>query len=143
MVGAFYEKPDCNILIIDAGTAITYDLLLKQGVFTGGNIAPGIRMRLKALNHFTGKLPLVEKIGDFPLMGTDTETAIRAGVIQGVLFEMDGYIRELKAIYPDLLVFLTGGDAFLLAEKLKTPIFVDKNIVLKGLNRILYYNAEK
>ena len=56
---------------------------------------------------------------------------------------MEGYIRELKAIYPDLLVFLTGGDAFLLAERLKTPIFVDKNIVLKGLNRILYYNAEK
>ena len=109
----------------------------------GGNIAPGIRMRLKALNHFTGKLPLIEKVGDFSLMGTDTETAIRAGVIQGVLFEMEGYIRELKVIYPDLLVFLTGGDAFLLAERLKTPIFVDKNIVLKGLNRILYYNAEK
>ena len=143
VVGAFYEKPDCDILIIDAGTAITYDLLLKRGVFIGGNIAPGIRMRLKALNHFTGKLPLIEKVGDFSLMGTDTETAIRAGVIQGVLFEMEGYIRELKVIYPDLLVFLTGGDAFLLAERLKTPIFVDKNIVLKGLNRILYYNAEK
>ena len=100
-------------------------------MFIGGNIAPGIRMRLKALNHFTGKLPLIEKVGDFSLMGTDTETAIRAGVIQGVLFEMEGYIRELKAIYPDLLVFLTGGDAFLLAERLKTPIFVDKNIVLK------------
>ena len=143
VVGAFYEKPDCNVLIIDAGTAITYDLLLKPGIFAGGNIAPGVKMRLKALHHFTGKLPLIEKIGDFPLMGTNTETAIRAGVIQGILFEIEGYIRKLKTVYPDLFIFLTGGDAFLLAEKLKTPIFVDKNIVLKGLNRILYYNAEK
>ena len=128
---------------IEYGTPTTLGRDRIAGVFIGGNIAPGIRMRLKALNHFTGKLPLIEKVGDFSLMGTDTETAIRAGVIQGVLFEMEGYIRELKAIYPDLLVFLTGGDAFLLAERLKTPIFVDKNIVLKGLNRILYYNAEK
>lgn len=142
VVGAFYEKPGCNVLIIDAGTAITYDLLLQDS-FVGGNIAPGIKMRLKALNYFTGKLPLIEKIGDSPLIGTDTETAIRSGVIHGILFEIEGYIRELKTIYPDLLIFLTGGDAFLLAEKLKTPIFVDKNIVLKGLNRILYYNVEK
>lgn len=143
VVGAFYERPQNDILIIDAGTAITYDLLLKSGTFVGGNIAPGIWMRLKALNHFTGKLPLVEKIGDYPLMGTDTETAIRAGVMQGILFEIEGYIQALEAIYPDLLIFLTGGDAFLLAGRLKTPIFVDKNIVLKGLNRILHYNAEK
>lgn len=130
-------------LVIDAGTAVTYDLLTGSTVFSGGNIAPGVAMRLEALHTRTGRLPLVKAEGEVPLIGYDTATAIRSGVIRGMAYEMEGYIGEWKKIYPELLVFLTGGDAFLFADKLKTSIFVDKNLVLKGLNRILEYNVEK
>ena len=143
VVGAYYEKPGMTVLVIDAGTAITYDLLTADGLFVGGNIASGVQMRFKALHTFTGRLPLVTEEGEVPLLGNDTFTAIRAGVIRGACYEIEGYIRDLTDKYPGLLIFLTGGDAFLFAERLKTPIFVDKNIVIKGLNRILYYNVEK
>ena len=79
--------------------------------------------------------------GDTPLLGYDTETAMRSGAILGACYEIEGYISSLRQEYPELLIFLTGGDAFLLADKLKTSIFVDDCIVLKGLNRILYHNV--
>ncbi len=127
-------------LIIDAGTAITYDLLVSGSCFAGGNISPGIKMRLQALHTFTGKLPMVEAMGDTPAFGYSTETAIRSGVIQGVVHEIEGYIAEMKAENAEVLVFLTGGDSEMLANKLKYSIFVDSKLVLKGLNRILNYN---
>lgn len=132
-----------NVLVIDAGTAITYDLLVDGIRFDGGNISPGVGLRLRSLNQFTGRLPLVSAEGDLPQIGYDTETAIRAGVVWGIVYEIEGYIRTLKINYSDLLIFLTGGDANLFAEKLKSPIFVDRKLVLKGLNRILKYNVEK
>ncbi|MCH5327652.1 MAG: type III pantothenate kinase [Coprobacter sp.] len=141
VVGAAGEKPGVPVLVVDAGTAVTYDVLTGDGLFVGGNIAPGLQMRLQALHSFTARLPRVSAEGEVPLLGYDTETAIRAGVVQGICHEIDGYVRELSGKYPGLLVFLTGGDAFLFAERLKTPIFVDKNIVIKGLNRILYCNC--
>ena len=135
------EAPDRDILVIDAGTCITYDMITATGHFLGGNIAPGIKMRLRSMNKFTEKLPVVEKNGDTPLLGYDTETAMRSGAILGACYEIEGYISSLRQEYPGLLIFLTGGDAFLLADKLKTSIFVDDCIVLKGLNRILYHNV--
>ncbi|MCP9611108.1 type III pantothenate kinase [Coprobacter sp. LH1063] len=142
VVGAFYEKKGHDILVIDAGTAITYDVLTADGRFIGGNISPGIKMRLKSLHAFTGRLPMVPKEGDIPAIGYDTDTAIRSGVMEGIRFEMEGYIEEVKSKCPEVLIFLTGGDAFLFAERVKSTIFADKNIVLKGLNRILDYNVK-
>lgn len=141
VIGARAEAPDRDILVIDAGTCITYDMITATGHFLGGNIAPGIKMRLRSMNKFTEKLPVVEKNGDTPLLGYDTETAMRSGAILGACYEIEGYISSLRQEYPELLIFLTGGDAFLLADKLKTSIFVDDCIVLKGLNRILYHNV--
>ncbi|MCD7710950.1 MAG: type III pantothenate kinase [Porphyromonadaceae bacterium] len=141
VVGAQEEAPDKDILVIDAGTCITYDVLTADGHFRGGNISPGIKMRLKAMNRYTGKLPLVEKNGEVATLGYDTETAIRSGAVLGICYEIEGYISHLKQQYPNLFIFLTGGDAFLLAVKLKTAIFVDNTIVLKGLNRILRHNV--
>lgn len=140
-VGAWSHEPGKSLLIIDLGTAVTYDFVSAEGVFTGGNIAPGLRTRLKSLHHFTGKLPLVEPSNDFELMGNSTETAIRSGVMQGILFEINGYIDALKPSYPDLFAFLTGGDRIYFDGKLKNGIFVDENLVLTGLNRILRYNV--
>lgn len=141
-VGANYLHPGKNLLVIDAGTAITYELIDASGAYLGGNISPGMTTRFRALNHFTKKLPLVVEQEEIPLVGTDTESAIRAGVVNGIVYEMDGYIEALRLKYPNLLVFLTGGHSFYFERRLKSSIFADINLVLTGLNRILEYNVE-
>ncbi|MGL5786178.1 MAG: type III pantothenate kinase [Bacteroidales bacterium] len=142
VAGVFENNKGKNCLVIDAGTAITYDFLDASGVYQGGNIAPGLDMRLKALHHFTGKLPLVTPDGDLPFLGYNTDTAIRSGVMQGIFYEINGYIQDLQHKYPDLLVFLTGGSIKYFEDRVKSSIFADNNIVLKGLNCIIKYNAK-
>ena len=131
-----------DLLVIDAGTAITFDHVTVSGCFKGGNISPGIKMRFKALHTFTGKLPLVEAEGETPFLGFSSETAIRAGVIRGICFEMMGYIAAVREQTSQLSVFLTGGDAFYFEKRLKIPIFAEPNLVLTGLYRILLHNVE-
>lgn len=140
VVAANALKPHHDILVIDAGTCVTYDFIDAEGAYHGGNISPGLRMRFKALNIFTDKLPKVNAKGEIPSYGQTTETAIRAGVIHGMEYEMSGYITHLQQNYPELLVFLTGGDDFSFDSNLKSIIFADRFLVLKGLNRILNYN---
>ena len=142
VVGAYYLQPNRNILIIDAGTCITYELLEASGSYLGGNISPGMTTRFKALNDYTKKLPLVNEREEVPCWGTCTEDAIRAGVVNGIVFEMDGYIDKAKELYSDVLFFLTGGHSFYFESRLKNSIFADINLVLTGLNRILEYNVE-
>ena len=142
VVGANYVKPGHNILVIDAGTALTYEFIDSEGRYWGGNISPGIYTRFKSLSACCDKLPLIEKGGDMPELGYNTDTAIRAGVIKGIEFEINGYITMMQKKYPDLLVFLTGGDKFSFDSNLKSIIFADRFLVLKGLNRILNYNVK-
>lgn len=142
VVGANAIKPGRPLLVIDAGTCITYDFIDASGQYHGGNISPGKNMRFKALNAFTDKLPEITPEGETPAYGQTTETAIRSGVIHGIEFEMEGYISQLRKKYPKLFVFLTGGDEFSFDTKLKSVIFADAFLVLKGLNRILDYNNE-
>ena len=139
-IGANELFPNQNLLIIDAGTAITFDLVNSKNQFMGGNISPGLEMRYKALNTFTGKLPLVEAADDFPLLGRNTTEAIRSGVQTGILFEVEQYIQTLNKIYETLKVIITGGDAKFFDKKLKSSIFVHFNLTLIGLNRILEFN---
>ena len=140
VVGANEQFPDKDILVVDAGTCITYEFIDSKGQYHGGNISPGMQMRFKALHQFTGRLPLIDSNGRKLPMGRDTETAMRAGVLKGIEYEISGYIESMKHKYPELLVFLTGGDDFSFDTKLKSVIFADRFLVLKGLNRILNYN---
>ena len=140
VVGANEQYPHRDILVIDAGTCITYEFIDSAGRYHGGNISPGMQMRFKALHQFTGRLPLVDAGGRQLPMGRDTETAIRAGVLKGMEYEISGYIQSMKHKYPELLVFLTGGDDFSFDSSVKNVIFADRFLVLKGLNRILNYN---
>lgn len=140
VVAAHEQYPDKNILVIDAGTCLTYEWIDAQGQYHGGNISPGLQMRLKALHQYTGRLPLVPPEGRLLPLGKDTDTAIRAGVIKGMEYEISGYITAMKHKYPELLVFLTGGDEFSFDTNVKSVIFADRFLVLKGLNRILNYN---
>ena len=141
-VGAWAMKPGHDLLVVDAGTAVTYDFVSADGIYKGGNIAPGIELRLKSLHEHTGALPLVPVQGDVPMFGTDTETAIRSGVINGIRKELDGYIAELNSIYSSLLVFLTGGDAEYFDIKAKSSTFAVPDLVLRGLARITEYNEK-
>lgn len=142
-VGASSLKPGKALLIIDAGTCVTYELVDGKGNYWGGNIAPGMQMRLHALHQFTAKLPLVDPQGAVPGMGYDTETAIRSGVLRGMKYEIEGYIRSMRRKYPHLQVFLTGGDEISFDGTLISTVFTDKYIVPRGLNKILDYNQDK
>lgn len=141
IVGANYLYPQRNILVIDAGSAITFDIINENGQFLGGNISPGLKMRFRALHEFTQRLPLLEADKTVPLLGKETREAIIAGVQNSVWFETDAYIAEFKSIYQNLTVLVTGGDANFFDNKLKNSIFVVSNLVLVGLNRILNFNA--
>ncbi len=141
VIGASFLKPETDLLIIDAGTAITYDFIDSRKNYLGGNIAPGIDLRLRSLHEFTKKLPLVSATTDHPFLGNDTNSALISGAVYGIVFEIDGYINTLKIKYPQLSTFLTGGSIFYFDNKLKNPIFAEKNLVLIGLNRILQYNV--
>ena len=130
-----------DVLIIDAGTAITYDLATADGCFVGGNIAPGLSLRFKSLHEHTGLLPLVEPEGDTPVVGYDTTTAIRSGVLHGVLGEIKSYIADLKLSHPNLMVFITGGDGRLLHNRLDDESIIHyEHLAAEGLNRIYLYN---
>ena len=143
VIGASSLKPGKDLLIIDAGTCITYEVIDARGNYWGGNIAPGMQMRLRALHEFTARLPLVEPDGEVPGMGYDTETAIRSGVLRGMKYEIEGYIKSMRSKFPNLLVFLTGGDNINFDTNIKNIIFSDKYIVPRGLNKILDYNEDK
>ena len=142
-VGAHFLQPGKDLLVIDIGTAVTYEVVESPGIYLGGNISPGMSIRFRALNRFTERLPLVKEKDNVPLLGTSTETAILAGVVNGLVYEIDGYINELLCRYPGLYVFLTGGHAFYFEKRLKNTIFAVQNLVLIGLNRILEYNVDK
>ena len=141
-VGASKLFPGRNLLIIDVGTAITIDIVSADNAYLGGNISPGLSLRFRSLHDFTDNLPLVNWEESSELMGKDTESAILSGVLNGIIFELQGYIERLKLRYSDLKVLMTGGDAKIFDKKLKKTIFVDSNLNLFGLHRILDYNAE-
>ena len=142
-IGAKELFPGKDLLVIDAGTALTFDLVERSGTFAGGNISPGLRSRFRSLHEFTQRLPLVEEQEHWPDIGQTTEEAIRAGVLNGMILEMDGTIDYFRKKLPGLQPVLTGGDALFFERRLKNAIFVKFEITLIGLNRILEHNVEK
>ena len=140
-VGAHFLHPNRNCLIIDLGTCITYDLLDADGVFQGGVISPGLRMRFEALKTFTKRLPFIEPDGIVPpLIGKNTASAMQSGVMNGLVAELNGMVAQYEQQIPHLTVLVCGGDAPFFESSLKHSIFAVPNLVLIGLNRILQYN---
>ena len=133
-----YPQQDC--LIIDAGSCLTYDFITATGDYLGGAISPGLQMRFKSLQYYTGKLPLVRPKIPHTLYGDSTETAINSGVICGVVYEIEGQISAYEKKYPSLTVILTGGDALNLSKSVKNTIFAHPNFLAVGLNYLLDYN---
>ncbi|MDR2888134.1 MAG: type III pantothenate kinase [Bacteroidales bacterium] len=140
LAGAFSLFPGEDIMIIDAGTAITYDFL-TGGIYEGGNISPGINIRLKALHSFTGRLPLTSAAEKFSSPGQTTRDAILSGTVNGVIYEINEYIRTFKKMHKNNKIILTGGDSEYINERLNDNIMLVPDLVNEGLNFILEYNA--
>ncbi|WP_109302514.1 type III pantothenate kinase [Aquimarina sp. AU474] len=143
VAAAVDQFPKENVLVIDAGTCITYDFKNSKEEYLGGAISPGIRLRYHSLNNYTAKLPLLEPKTPNNHIGNTTEEAIHSGVVQGILYEIKGVIEDYCNIYPDLTVILTGGDAHFLSKRLKNGIFATSNFLLEGLNYILAFNNSR
>lgn len=140
--GATLLYPNQNRLIIDAGTCVTYDFVDENNVYQGGAIAPGLRLRYEALHQFTAKLPLlsVENIKDY--IGKSTAASIHSGVVNGLVYEIDGFIDEYKSACTKIIIILTGGDAVFLAKRLKNTIFANSNFLLESLNQTFQYKIK-
>ncbi|MDQ5928358.1 MAG: Type pantothenate kinase [Bacteroidota bacterium] len=140
--GAVLKHPNQNRLVIDAGTCITYDFMNQNNEYLGGAIAPGLGMRYKALNHYTAKLPLLENEAPTFFIGNSTAQSIHSGVVNGLIFEIDGFIDQYKVLYSNFIIILTGGDAVFLAKRLKNTIFANSNFLLESLNQTFQYKIK-
>ncbi|MBK8847958.1 MAG: type III pantothenate kinase [Bacteroidetes bacterium] len=133
-----------NVLVVDAGTCIKFDLLEKNKSYCGGSIHPGIRMRYKALNHFTGKLPLIEfipkKINTNKLIGTSTEACLNTGVELAIILEVEAIIARYKQKFPNLITIITGGDLRFFSQQINFT-FAARDFTLQGLYQILKLNS--
>jgi len=141
VAGACFHFPGREVLVIDAGSAITYDFLSGKA-YKGGNISPGLAMRMRALHRFTGRLPLVPVTGQYSVPARNTEEALRAGVITGVVYEINEYIRTFKKEHKKSTVIITGGDGGFLKDKTGYRVKYLPDLVMDGLNYILEHNAK-
>ena len=140
---AFYKYPNQNVLVIDAGTCITYDFIDEKANYHGGAISPGLRMRYKSLNNQTSQLPLIQPFIPNNFIGNTTNKSIHSGVVFGVINEIQGTIVRYKNEYSDLIVVLTGGDTNFLYKQFKISIFAFPNFIFEGLNFLLEHNSKK
>jgi type III pantothenate kinase len=138
--GRLYPKKD--ILVIDAGTALTFDFLDKDGNFVGGNISPGLNMRFQALHRFTKKIPMVAPSHHYEFIGNSTETAVISGVQNGIIFEINQYIRHFKKQNAETIFVMTGGDIIFFVNKTESIIFAQPNLVHIGLEEIFKFNVK-
>lgn len=141
-VGASLLAAGRDALVVDFGTAITVDYVSGDGTFRGGAISPGMEMRFRALNHYTARLPLCGPTDEERLYGTTTASCIEQGVMNGITFEIEGYIARFGRANRDICIFFTGGAAKNFAKRIKNAIFANCELVFLGLNRILEFNAE-
>jgi type III pantothenate kinase len=143
VVGANFEFPDKNVLVVDMGTCITADLLI-EGEFLGGWILPGINMQLRSMHEGTGQLPKIEieKIEKFDWIGNSTNESMKSGVVCGVRFSLTGLFEKAQNAFGNLILVITGGDMKHFDSEIKEPIFARPNLNLSGLNRILSFNDQ-
>jgi len=135
--------PNENVMIIDAGSCVTFDFVNKNKEYFGGAISPGIEMRYKAIYTFTANLPKLTISEKIPKVGNTTKNAIQLGVENGIIQEIEGVISQYKAKYSKLTIVLTGGDTIFLAKNIKSTIFANPNFLLEGLNSILIHNIDE
>lgn len=143
VAGALRLYPGKNCLVVDCGTCIKYDVLTSDGVYHGGNIAPGAWMRIQAMHHFTARLPEVEMRMPGDITGFSTETALQNGALRGAALEIEGFVQLFATHYGALKPILTGGDAAFFKPLLNLKDQVtEPDLTLIGLNHILQHHIE-
>ena len=140
--GAVLQFPNQNRLVVDAGTCITYDFINEQNHYLGGAIGLGLRMRYNALHNYTAKLPLLETKYPENYIGNSTSESLHSGVVNGMLFEIEGFLKSFEIDYSKFTIILTGGDAVFLAKRLKNTIFANSNFLLESLNQLFQYKIK-
>jgi type III pantothenate kinase len=140
--GAVLRFPEQNRLVIDAGTCVTYDIIDQNNNYLGGAISPGLRLRYEALHNYTSKLPLLTVENSKHFIGKSTSESIHSGVVNGLVYEIDAFIAEYSALYPNFIIILTGGDSEFLAKRLKNTIFANSNFLLESLNQTFQYKIK-
>lgn len=141
--GAVLQYPRCNRLIMDAGTCITYDFIDSDDNYLGGAISPGLMMRYESMHTFTAKLPLLYPEIPDSFIGDSTASSMHSGAVNGLLYEIEGFIKRYEESCGSLSVILTGGDADFLAKRLKNTIFANSNFLLESLSNLYSYNNQK
>jgi type III pantothenate kinase len=141
--GAVIQYPKKNRIVIDAGTCVTYDFIDEFDNYHGGAISPGLKLRYKALNDYTARLPLLALDNPENFIGNSTNAAIHSGVVNGLVYEIDGFIEDFKKKHSNFIIILTGGDTDFLAKRLKNTIFANSNFLLESLNNIFQYKIQK
>lgn len=151
LAGAIELLPGTNCLIADMGTCLTLDLLIQseekpasmsissqsgKPVFMGGNISPGLRMRLRAMHRDTKRLPMVEPRSLDDIVGLDTSSALLQGGLGGMIYEIEGLFDRLSSNFTDLRLLITGGDARLVQKHLKPASLLQPHLVHYGLYQI-------
>lgn len=136
-IGAEVLYPNEDKLIVDFGTAITIDFVDRNATFVGGNISLGLHSRIRALHEFTGKLPEIEIPDSVELIGKTTNEAIQYGVVNGIIFEIEEYIRIYESKNQDVRVIFTGGDCLFFEKRVKSHIFAHPNLVAVGLRSLI------
>jgi type III pantothenate kinase len=142
VAGAVTNFDGKQLLIIDAGTCITYDLVIDNH-YLGGAISPGLQMRYQALHNLTASLPLLQRTNEAPLIGNDTANSIHSGVINGQMAEINGMIARYQENYNELKIIVTGGDISLLSSRLKSRFFAAPDLVLQGMYQIYKMNTQE
>ena len=140
--GATLQFVNRNRLVIDAGTCITYDFIDLNNNYLGGAISPGLKLRYEALHNYTAKLPLLNIENSEHFIGKTTSESIHSGVVNGLVYEIDGFIDDYKEQYSNFIIILTGGDTEFLANRLKNTIFANSNFLLESLNQIFQYKIK-
>ena len=144
VMGAYLLYPNKENLIIDVGTCITYDYINQKNEYLGGSISPGFQLRSNALSNFTENLPILDiQLKQQPLIGKNTNSSIKSGIINGVIAEIIKITEDYKEFSPEINVILTGGDTAFMKSVVsikKNSIFAHENLTLIGLNAIRKYN---
>ncbi len=143
IAGAAALFPERAVLVIDLGTCITYDLVGELAVHHGGLIAPGLRMRAKAMHAYSARLPEVDPPENTEVLGTDTVTSLAAGIHYGIVMELKGYIELFRQQHRGLAVVITGGDAPRAVRALKNGIFAHPTLTLIGLHALLHHETDR
>ncbi|WP_289664590.1 type III pantothenate kinase [Flavobacterium panacagri] len=140
--GATLKFPKQNRLVIDAGTCITYDFIDENDNYLGGAISPGLRLRYESMHNYTARLPLLTLEVPNSYIGNSTTQAMHSGVVNGFVYEIDGFIDDYRRDFSNFIIILTGGDADFLAKRLKNTIFANSNFLLESLNQTYQYKID-